>query len=141
MTESRLRLAIGAVALTGLALAAYLTYARYAGAQLYCSTGGCETVQHSRYATVAGIPVAVLGLAAYAAVLGTAIARGQTAAAVGFALAAAGLAFSAYLLVAQLFLIDAICQWCVASDLVVTLLAIATWTRFALTQRAVLAAA
>ena len=141
MTESRLRLAIGAVALTGLAIAAYLTYARYAGAQLYCSTGGCETVQHSRYATVAGIPVAVLGLAAYAAVLGTAIARGQTPAAASAKPTAAGLAFSAYLLVAQLFLIHAICQYCVASDLVVTLLAIATWTRFALTQRAVPAAA
>jgi len=141
VTEPRARLAIGALALAGLAIAAYLTYARYAGEPLYCSTGGCETVQHSRYATVAGIPVAVLGLAAYAALLGTAIARGQTAAAVGFGLAGAGLAFSAYLLVAQLFLIDAICQWCVASDLVVTLLAVATWTRFALTQRAVPAAA
>jgi uncharacterized membrane protein len=141
VTEGRLRVAIGVLALAGLAIASYLTYARYSGTQLYCSTGGCETVQHSRYAVLAGVPVAVLGLATYAAVLGTAIARGPTAAAVGFGIAAAGVVFSAYLLVAQLFLIDAICQWCVASDVVVTLLAIAAWTRFVLTQRAVPATA
>jgi uncharacterized membrane protein len=141
VTEGRLRVAIGALALAGLGVGSYLTYARYSGTQLYCATGGCETVQHSRYAVIAGIPVAVLGLAAYAAILGTAIARGATAAAVGFGLAAAGIAFSAYLLVAQLFLIHAICQWCVASDVVVTLLAIATWARFVLAQRAVPAAA
>jgi uncharacterized membrane protein len=141
VTESQLRPAIGALALAGLAIASYLTYARYSGTQLYCATGGCETVQHSRYAVIAGIPVAVLGLAAYGAVLGTAIAPGSTAAALGFGLAAAGVVFSAYLLVAQLFLIHAVCQWCVASDVVVTLLAIATWARFVLAQRAVPAAA
>lgn len=137
MTESRLRLAIGALALAGLAVASYLTYARYSGTQLYCATGGCETVQHSRYAVVAGIPVAVLGLAAYVAILGSAFVPGPTSAAVGFGLAVIGVVFSAYLLVAQLFLIHAICQWCVASDVVVTLLAIATWARFVVAQRGV----
>ena len=141
MSEGRLRVAVGTLAVAGLAVASYLTYARYAGVQLYCATGGCETVQHSSYAVIAGIPVAVLGLVAYLAILGTAIARGPTAAAVGFGLAAAGVAFSAYLLVAQLFLIHAICQYCVASDVLVTLLAVATWARFALVQRAVPAAA
>jgi uncharacterized membrane protein len=141
VTEGRLRLAIGALALAGLAVASYLTYARYSGTQLYCATGGCETVQHSRYAVVAGIPVAVLGLAAYVAILGSALVPGPMSAAVGFGLAAIGVVFSAYLLVAQLFLIHAICQWCVASDVVVTLLAIATWARFAVAQRGVPAAA
>jgi uncharacterized membrane protein len=141
VTEGRLRLAIGALALAGLAVASYLTYARYSGMQLYCATGGCETVQHSRYAVVAGIPVAVLGLAAYVAILGSALVPGPMSAAVGFGLAAIGVVFSAYLLVAQLFLIHAICQWCVASDVVVTLLAIATWARFAVAQRGVPAAA
>ncbi|HEX3453462.1 MAG TPA: vitamin K epoxide reductase family protein [Gaiellaceae bacterium] len=141
MSESHLRVAIGALAVAGLGVASYLTYSRYAGTQLYCATGGCETVQHSRYALIAGIPVAVFGLAAYLAILGTAVARGPSSAAVGFGLAAAGVAFSAYLLVAQLFVIHAICQYCVASDVVVTLLAVTTWARFALAQRAVPAAA
>ena len=135
MTESRCGRRSAPSPSPASAIASYLTYARYSGTQLYCATGGCETVQHSKYAVIAGIPVAVLGLAAYVAVLGTAIARGATAAAVGFGLAAAGVAFSAYLLVAQLFLIHAVCQWCVASDVVVTLLAIATWARFVVAQR------
>ena len=135
MSESRLRVAIGALALAGLAIASYLTYARYSGTQLYCATGGCETVQHSRYAVVAGIPIAVLGLVGYAAVLGTATRRGPLAAAAGVAVAAAGMVCSAYLLAAQLFLIHAVCQWCVASDVVVSLLAIAAWARFACAQR------
>lgn len=141
MSENHLRVAIGTLAVAGLAVASYLTYSRYAGTQLYCATGGCETVQHSSYAVIAGIPVAVLGLLAYLAILGTAVARGPSAAAVGFGLAAAGVALSAYLLVAQLFLIHAICQYCVASDIIVTLLAVATWARFALVHRAFPAAA
>jgi uncharacterized membrane protein len=141
MSENHLRVAIGTLAVAGLAVASYLTYSRYAGTQLYCATGGCETVQHSSYAVIAGIPVAVLGLLAYLAILGTAVARGPSAAAIGFGLAAAGVAFSAYLLVAQLFLIHAICQYCVASDVIVTLLAVATWARFALAHRALPAAA
>jgi uncharacterized membrane protein len=136
VTEGRLRLAIGVLALAGLAVASYLTYSRYSGTQLYCTTGGCETVQHSRYAVIAGIPVAVLGLVAYVAILGTALVRGATAAAIGFGLAAVGVVFSAYLLVAQLFLIHAVCQWCVSNDVLVSLLAIAAWMRFVVAQRA-----
>ena len=59
MTETRLRAAIAGLALVGLAIAAYLTYTRYSGAQIACATGGCEPVQQSRYAEIAGIPVAV----------------------------------------------------------------------------------
>jgi len=137
VTEARLRAAIGALALAGLGIAAYLTYTRYSGTQIACATGGCETVQHSRYAVIAGVPVAVLGLVAYAGLLVTVLARGAAAAAVGFGLAAGGVVFSAYLLVAQLALIHAICQWCVASDVIVSVLAIAAWARYVVAQRRV----
>src|SRR4029077_13031314 len=60
----RLRAAIAGLALAGAAVAGYLVYARYTHTQLACTTGGCETVQHSKYAKAAGIPVALLGLAA-----------------------------------------------------------------------------
>ena len=139
MTEARLRAAVGALALAGLGIAAYLTYARYSGAQIACTTAGCETVQHSRYAVVAGVPVAVIGLVAYADLLATVLARGATAAAVGFGLAVGGVVFSAYLLVAQLALIHAICQWCVASDAIISVLAVAAWARYAVAQRRVAA--
>lgn len=135
MRESRLRATIAALALAGAAIAAYLTYARYSGTPIACATGGCETVQHSRYAVVAGIPVAVIGLVGYAALLATAAFRGATAAALGVGCAVIGLAFGAYLLVAQIALIHAICQWCVASDAVVTLIALAALYRYVLILR------
>ena len=131
MTEPRLRAAVGALALVGAAIAAYLTYARYSGDPLYCVAGGggCETVQRSDYAKLVGIPVAVLGLLAYAALLATALIPGRTAAAIGAGIAVSGAVFSAWLLYAQLVLIDAICQWCVANDVVIALAAVAAVLR------------
>jgi uncharacterized membrane protein len=124
VSERTLRIAIGVLAVAGLGVAGYLTYARYAHVQLVCSTGGCETVQHSRYAVVAGIPVAVLGLVGYAVLLVTAALPQAWAAAVGAGAALTGLAFAVYLLIVQVAVIDAICQWCVASDVILTAIAV-----------------
>jgi uncharacterized membrane protein len=131
VTEPRLRWAVGILALTGMAIASYLTYARYADSDLFCIAGGsgCETVQRSEYAELAGVPVAVLGLAAYAALLVTALLPGRTAAAAGAAIAVSGTLFAAWLLYAQLVLIDAVCQWCLASDIVMALAAAAALLR------------
>jgi uncharacterized membrane protein len=129
VTESRLRAAIAALAVVGAGIAAYLTYTRYSGAPIACGAGGCETVQRSRYAELGGIPVAVLGLGAYLAILAAAAARGPAAAATGSALALGGAAFSLYLLAIQIFVIGAICQWCVTSDAVMVLLAAAATVR------------
>jgi uncharacterized membrane protein len=82
-------------------------------------------VQRSEYAVLAGIPVAVLGVLTYLVLLGTAFTRGQLSKATGAVLAISGALFAAYLLWAQVFLIDAVCQWCLASDVVITLLAAA----------------
>jgi uncharacterized membrane protein len=130
MTEGRLRSAIAFFAVAGLGIASYLTYSRYSGAQLFCATGGCETVQHSRYAVVAGIPVAVLGLVGYLGFLATTLRRGQTAALAGVCVSVVAVLFSTYLLLAQLFLIHAVCQWCVASDVIVSILAALCAVRF-----------
>jgi uncharacterized membrane protein len=62
--------------------------------------------------------------------------RGLNAAAVGLALALGGVLFSGYLLAAQLFLIHAVCQWCLASDIVVSAIAVLAWARHVLVQRA-----
>ncbi len=120
MSDRALRVAVGAVALAGLAVAGYLTYVHYRPEALVCTaTGGCETVQQSEYATLAGIPVALLGLLAYAAVLvltivDTPLTRTLT---VAIALSAAG--FAAYLIALQAFVIDAWCIWCLVNDVVV----------------------
>ena len=67
MSDRSLRLAAGLVALAGLAVAGYLTWVHFDDAALVCvAGGGCETVQESEYAEIAGIPVAMLGLGAYA---------------------------------------------------------------------------
>ena len=127
MSERHLRVAIGVLALAGLGIAAYLTYLHYAGGSPYCiaGRGGCEEVQESEYAKLAGIPVAVLGLVAYAALLVTALVPGAVAAAAGAGIALTGVAFRVWLLYAQLALIDAVCQWCVANDFVIALAATA----------------
>jgi uncharacterized membrane protein len=129
VTESRLCAAIGILAVAGAGIAAYLTYTRYSGAPIACATGGCETVQNSDYAEVIGIPVAVLGLGAWIAILVLALVPGPTAAAAGAGLALVAVLFSAWLLYAQLVLVDAVCQWCIANDVVVTLVALASLLR------------
>jgi uncharacterized membrane protein len=134
VTEGRLRAVVGVLALLGLCIAGYLTYLHYAGGLPYCIAGGggCERVQESEYAKLAGIPVAVLGLVAYAGLLVTALVPGPAAAAAGGGIALAGAAFSAWLLYAQLALIDAVCQWCVANDVVIALAAVAAVWRLRL---------
>jgi uncharacterized membrane protein len=119
-----LRAAIGAAATLGAAIAAYLTYVHYAHISPICTTGGCQKVQSSKYAELAGVPVALLGLVAYLVLLATAAARGVVAAFAGVLVALGGAAFSGYLLWAQLGPIGAICQWCLGNDLVIALLVV-----------------
>jgi uncharacterized membrane protein len=123
MTGTWLRPAAVIISLAGIAVTGYLLYQRSAGGALLCTTGGCETVQASEYATVLGVPVALVGLAGYLAFAGVFLARGPLAEAVAVALGLGAVLFSSYLLVIQLAVIDAICEWCLASDLLVTALA------------------
>ena len=129
MSDRALRTAVAVLALAGAAIAAYLTYAKYADATIACSTGGCETVQSSEYAEILGLPVPVLGLIGYLGILATTFVAGETARLVGAALALGGLAFSIYLLVVQIVAIGALCQWCLASDVVMLLLTVAAVAR------------
>ncbi len=114
---------IVAAAAVGGGIAAYLTYIHYAHTAPICVNSGCETVQKSKYAELAGVPVAVLGLIAYAAIIGTALVRGPAAAFAGVLIAFSGVAFSGYLLWAQLGPIDALCQWCLGNDVVIVVVA------------------
>lgn len=120
MSDRSLRIGAAIVALAGLVVAGYLTWVHFDDAALVCvAGGGCETVQESEYAEIAGVPVAVLGLVAYAIVLGL-VAWDAPAARLGAAmLALVGLLFSLYLLALQLFVIDAVCVWCLANDVVI----------------------
>ena len=125
----KLRLAIAVAATIGAGIAAYLTYVHYAHVAPICTTGGCEKVQHSKYALLGGVPVATLGLAAYLAIIATTIRRGIWFAFTGALIALVGVAFSGYLLWAQLGPIGAICQWCLGNDLTILVVAALTITR------------
>ena len=115
-----MRRAIASLALLGLAISAYLTWVHYAGIEPVCSSiSDCERVQSSDYAELLGIPVALLGVVGYAALLGSLWVRVELTALLSYL----AVFFSAYLTWAELFRIDAICQWCVVSAL--TTLAIA----------------
>lgn len=120
MTDRHLRLAAAIVTLAGIGIAAYLTWAHFADESVICvQGGGCETVQESSYSEIAGIPVAALGLAAYLLMLALLVWDAPVARLSAATLAIVGLLFSAYLVALQLFVIDAVCIWCMANDLVV----------------------
>jgi uncharacterized membrane protein len=121
VSDRGLRIGQITVSLAGVALAAYLTYVHYQPAALICTTGGgCETVQQSKYAVLAGIPVAVLGLAAWTGAFVLAIWDSELARTLLLAIALIALAFAVYLVVLQLFVIDAVCTWCMINDLAIT---------------------
>jgi uncharacterized membrane protein len=124
VTDQRLRAAIAALAVAGLAIASYLTWVHYADVKPICTgISDCERVQTSSYAKLAGVPVAVIGLGGYAAILGSLLLRGDLGRVAVAFLAFVGVGFSGYLTWAELFRIEAICQWCVASALVMTVIA------------------
>jgi uncharacterized membrane protein len=125
------RQAIVLLALVGLLVATYLwLYKIGVLGQLQCGTGSCEYVQASRYAELFGVPVALYGVAGYATLLVLGLAGLQP----GFAadrrvsvllalLATIGFGFSLYLTAIELFVLHAICRWCVASAVIMTV----TW--------------
>lgn len=126
------RVAWGAILILsalGILIAGYLTYVHVTNTIPYCGgVGDCERVNTGPYSQIAGIPVALLGLLAYIALLLAAIVvlRGmpwvETAALATFGLAFMGVLFSAYLTYLELFVIRAICPWCIASAIVMTLI-------------------
>ncbi len=133
MSDGQLRLAAAALGLAGLAIAIYLTVVHYDHSSPVCvgGGGGCEKVQSSDYAELAGVPVAVLGTIGYALILASLLVPGDAGRFAGALLGLVGVGFSVYLTYLELFVIDAICQWCVASAVVMAALAAVTVIRFA----------
>ena len=124
------------LALLELIVAAYLEIERARGRSVACPIGGggCETVQHSQYSKLAGIPLPLLGLAGAAAMLVTTLLSDPRARTAAFVLAVAGALFSLYLAGLQAFKIHAYCAWCLGSAVIWLALAATTglmWLRAA----------
>jgi uncharacterized membrane protein len=124
MSEGTLRGAATFVAAFGIGVATYIAIVESGGGAPACLAGssGCQTVADSPYSELAGINVAVIGIVGYVLLLATAILRGDGARMGGFALALTGFGFSFYLTYLELFVIDAVCQWCVISAVLMTIL-------------------
>jgi len=130
----RHRQTIAVLALIGWFVALYLgLHALGIGGELKCGTGGCDTVQTSAWAVLLGVPVAFYGVAWYAAILAVALVglqpawlarRGPTL--LLAALATGGVLFSAWLTYLELFVIHAICRWCVTSAVIMAAIWIVT---------------
>ena len=98
MSDRVLRAGVALVALAGAAVAGYLTYVHYQPDALICTSGGgCETVQDSSYAELVGIPVALLGLLAFLAVLVLVAWDCELARTLAAAIALTGVGFAVYL--------------------------------------------
>ena len=124
------RMIVATLALAGIFVSLYLLlYKLGIIGELSCSVGSCETVNSSKWATFLGLPVAAWGVAWYVAMFVMAVvstgARFQDSPVVSTVLlgmASTGLIFSAYLTYLELFEINAICQWCVISAIIVTII-------------------
>jgi uncharacterized membrane protein len=111
------------LAVVGILIATYLTlYKVGVIGVLSCSIGSCETVNTSKWSMLLGVPIAAWGLLAYLALFVLAIA-GSSEAREGsvaiskmlVALSGWSVLFSAWLTYLELFVIHAICIWCVTS--------------------------
>ena len=120
-------MAMALLSLAGLFIALYLHLYKIGKiGSLACGTGGCETVQLSSYSTFLGIGVAFIGVLGYAVMFGVAMLALQPRFAGAtwplkamVILSAGALVFTLYLTYVELFVIEAICRYCVASAVLV----------------------
>jgi uncharacterized membrane protein len=127
----RRRQTIALLALVGFCIALYLwLYKIGIIGTLQCGSGSCELVQASRYGVLLGVPVAFYGIIGYALIFAVAIIGLQPAqlerrwpTLTLAALAAGGFLFTLYLTAIELFVLHAICRWCVGSAAVMTVIA------------------
>jgi uncharacterized membrane protein len=121
---------MAALAVVGIVVAGYLSYHDVTMTTGFCPVGSCSQVQASQYARIMGIPVAVLGLGSYIAVLVLLAASRLASGALGrwslvavYAVGAVGTLFSIYLTSLELFVIKAVCMWCLMSAVAITCIA------------------
>lgn len=124
------RMVIAALALAGALISLYLTLFKIGViGELSCTVGSCNTVQLSKWATFLGLPVAAWGLGFYLATLVVAtvgthdrVADDRRISLALVAMSGWGVLFSSWLTYIELFVIDAVCMWCVISAIIVAVI-------------------
>jgi len=115
----------------GIGVATYIAIADSGGGSPVCIAGGhgCQTVAESSYSHLAGVNIAIFGIAGYVVLLVCALLRGDAFRMTAFVVSLIGFGYSLYLTYLELFTIDAVCQWCVASAVLMTLLFVSNAVR------------
>lgn len=113
----------------GLLISIYMTIYKVTSNDSMClGSGDCSTVNASRFSEVNGIPVAVIGMLGYAAILAVHFFEDrnpsfkQNGMLMIFGLALTGFIFTLWLVYVELVLLKAICPFCVASQVAMTLI-------------------
>ena len=121
----------------GLVDSIYLTWVDLTHTTAFCGgSGNCETVANSPYSEIAGIPIALLGMLGYLAIIGLLFLEtrngffGKYSPVLIFGITLAGTIYSAFLTYLEIAVIHAICPYCVVSAIVMTLLFIISIVRF-----------
>jgi uncharacterized membrane protein len=132
-----------ALAILGVLVAGYLTWAHIDESTALCSEGGgCDIIRQSPYSQTAGIPVAAIGVLGYLSILGILVLEEDNGPLVEsgpvlvFGLSLVGALYSAYLTYLELFVIDALCPYCVASAVIVAALFVLALSRVCRVSRA-----
>ena len=130
-SERILRMAIAFIAAVGIGVATYIFIADSTSGAPTCLAGGggCETVAKSSYSHIAGINIAIFGIIGWVLILGTVFFANDAARLGGFLVALGGFGFSIYLTYLEIWKIEAICQWCVANAVLMTIAFILNTTR------------
>jgi uncharacterized membrane protein len=129
--EGTLQRAIAFCAALGVGVATYIAVEAAGGDAPTCLAGssGCATVAKSSYSHVAGVNIAVFGIFGYVALLASGFFASDIARFGGFLVALGGFGYSVFLTYIEIFKIEAICQWCVASAVLMTILFLLNATR------------
>ena len=130
--SSRLWLFIAGLGLAGLAITTYLTTNAILHPEISCSIDGCNTVLNSKWAKIFGVPASAYGMVTYSLIMLGALHAFQSP--IGNLLgrivtgtsSAIGLVGSIYLTIIEIFVIKALCPYCITSAALVVVSAIAT---------------
>ena len=138
------RLLIPALAVLGILDSIYLSYVKIAHAKPFCAgVGDCETVNTSVYSVFMGVPIAYLGVLMYATLFVLSFWAPRLpeplatyAPLLVMAIAFGGVLYSAYLTYLELYVIEAICVYCVISATLITLIFLSSLWLYWRDQRA-----